>query len=80
MEGLMSDVVLQNIDAEEGVLGGILLDPSAISIVANILTPQAFYITAHQHIYRAALELHHNNKPTDLTSDTTLMADKKQLE
>ena len=31
----MSDVVLQNIDAEEGVLGGILLDPSAISIVAN---------------------------------------------
>jgi replicative DNA helicase len=80
MEGLMSDVVLQNIDAEEGVLGGILLDPSAISIVANILTPQAFYITAHQHIYRAALELHHKNKPTDLTSVTTWLADHKQLE
>ncbi len=76
----MSDVVLQNIDAEEGVLGGILLDPSAISIVANILTPQAFYITAHQHIYRAALKLHHKNKPTDLRSVTTWLADHKQLE
>jgi replicative DNA helicase len=76
----MSDVVLQNIDAEEGVLGGILLDPSAISIVANILTPQAFYITAHQHIYRAALELHHKNKPTDLMSVTTWLSDHNQLE
>jgi replicative DNA helicase len=76
----MSDVPLQNIDAEEGVLGGILLDPSAISIVANILTPQGFYLIAHQIIYRAALELHHKNKPTDLMSVTTWLSDHKQLE
>jgi replicative DNA helicase len=76
----MSNVPLQNIDAEEGVLGGILLDPSAISLVANILTSQAFYITAHQRIYRAALELHHKNKPTDLMSVTTWLSDHKQLE
>jgi replicative DNA helicase len=76
----MSDVVLQNIDAEEGVLGGILLDPSAISIVANILTPQAFFITAHQRIYEAALVLHSKNKPTDLMSVTTWLYDHHLLE
>lgn len=76
----MSDVVLQNIDAEEGVLGGILLDPGAISIVTNILSPQAFYITAHQRIYRAALELHNKNKPTDLMSLTTWLSDHELLE
>jgi replicative DNA helicase len=76
----MSDVALQNIDAEEGVLGGILLDPSAISIVANILPPSAFFITAHQRIYQAALVLHHKNKPTDLMSVTTWLADHELLE
>jgi replicative DNA helicase len=76
----MSDVVLQNIDAEEGVLGGILLDPSAISIVANILPPSAFYITAHQRIYQAALTLHSKNKLVDLMSVTTWLADHELLE
>jgi replicative DNA helicase len=76
----MSDIVLQNIDAEEGVLGGILLDPSAISIVANILPPSAFYITAHQRIYQAALVLHSKNKLVDLMSVTTWLYDHELLE
>jgi replicative DNA helicase len=76
----MSDVVLQNIDAEEGVLGGILLDPSAISIVANILPSSAFYITAHQRIYQAALVLHSKNKLVDLMSVTTWLYDHELLE
>lgn len=76
----MSEVVLQNIDAEEWVLGGILLDPSAISIVANILPPSAFYITAHQRIYQAALALHSKKKLVDLMSVTTWLADYELLE
>ena len=43
-----------NIDAEEAILGGILIDPIAINRVANILRPEALAITVHQHIYRAA--------------------------
>ncbi len=35
----------QNIEAEEAVLGGILLDPEAISRVSDRLLPEAFYIT-----------------------------------
>ncbi|MGF1497427.1 MAG: DnaB-like helicase N-terminal domain-containing protein, partial [Elainellaceae cyanobacterium] len=44
----------QNVDAEEAILGGILLDPEAIGRVAEILKTEAFYISAHQEIYKAA--------------------------
>jgi replicative DNA helicase len=52
-----------NIDAEEAILGGILIDPIAINRVANILRPEALAITVHQHIYRAALALHSKSSP-----------------
>ncbi|NJN14074.1 MAG: replicative DNA helicase [Richelia sp. RM2_1_2] len=55
-----------NIEAEEAILGGILLDPSAISRICEYLVPDAFYISSHTEIYQALLRLHHHGKPTDL--------------
>ena len=55
-----------NIEAEEAILGGILLDPLAISRVCDYLVPDAFYISSYNEIYQALLRLHHNGKPTDL--------------
>ena len=55
-----------NLEAEEAILGGILLDPLAISRVCDYLVPDAFYISSHNEIYQALLRLHHNGKPTDL--------------
>jgi len=69
-----------NIDAEEAILGGILIDPIAINRVANILRPEALAITVHQHIYRAALALHSKEQPTDLMNVTTFLADHNLLE
>jgi replicative DNA helicase len=40
-----------NIEAEEAILGSILLDPCAMNTVADILTADAFYILGHQQIY-----------------------------
>ena len=37
---------------------GILLDPDAIGRIADLIKPEAFYINAHQEIYRTALMLH----------------------
>lgn len=65
----------QNIEAEEAILGGILLDPEALDRVINILSPEAFYIIAHRHIYSAALALHSQNKPTDLLTVTSWLTD-----
>lgn len=70
----------QNIDAEEAILGGILLDPEAIGRVADLLLPEAFYLTAHQEIYRAALILQNQGKPTDLMSVATWLHDRGLLE
>ncbi len=70
----------QNLEAEEAVLGGILLDPDAISRVADLIQPEAFYLNAHREIYRTALMLHSQGKPTDLTAMTAWLADTGSLE
>ena len=70
----------QNIQAEEVVLGGILLDPDAIGRIADLIKPESFYINAHQEIYKTALMLHAQGKPTDLTSMSAWLADNGSLE
>lgn len=68
------------IEAEEAVLGGILLDPHAMERVADRLHPDCFYITAHQHIYRAAHNLYTAGQPTDLLTVTNWLTDHKLLD
>lgn len=70
----------QNIDAEESILGGILLDPEAINRIVDLLRPEAFYLSAHQEIYRAALVLQSQGSPTDLMSITSWLRDRGLLE
>ncbi|MFM7455674.1 MAG: replicative DNA helicase, partial [Vulcanococcus sp.] len=79
-EALPDSVPPQNLEAEESVLGGILLDPDAIGRVADVLRPEAFYLGAHREIYRTALMLHSQGKPTDLTAMAAWLADTGQLE
>jgi replicative DNA helicase len=70
----------QNIEAEEYILGGILLDSEAMSRVVDLINPEAFYVKAHQDIYQAALKLHAQGKPTDLMTVTTWLQDHHLLE
>ena len=79
-EALPDSVPPQNLEAEEAVLGGILLDPDAIGRVADVLQPEAFYLNAHREIFRTALMLHGPGKPTDLTAMTAWLADTGSLE
>lgn len=69
----------QNIEAEESILGGILLDPEAIGRVTDRLDAEAFSQESHKLIYRAALTLHSQGKPTDLMSVTSWLHDRSQL-
>lgn len=70
----------QNVDAEESILGGILLDPEAMGRVADLLRPEAFYIDLHREIYKAALALHSQGQAVDLMSITTWLYDHGLLE
>jgi replicative DNA helicase len=69
----------QNIEVEEAILGGILLDPEGISRVSDKLIPEAFYTPVHVDIYKAALALHGEGKPTDLIAMTDWLTDQNQL-
>lgn len=55
----------QSQTAEQSVLGGLMLDPSAFAKVGDWLKPEEFYRQDHQLIYRAVLELESQGKPFD---------------
>jgi len=56
----------QSIEAEEAVLGGVLLDNSAIDRALELVTPDEFYRESHRRIMRAMLELNQRSEPVDL--------------
>jgi replicative DNA helicase len=55
----------QNIEAECGVLGSLLIDPDAVVLIADLLRPGDFYRDAHRSIYEAILHLHEQRRPAD---------------
>jgi replicative DNA helicase len=56
----------QSLEAEESVLGGILIDNTALDRVVEMVQPDDFYRGAHRKIFRAMLELSERNEPADL--------------
>ena len=70
----------QNLEAEESILGGILLDPEALGRIIDLLVIDAFYVRAHREIYGAAVQLHQQGKPTDLMTISSWLQDHHQLE
>ena len=58
----------QSIEAEQCVLGGILIEDGALLKVIEILQPDDFYKDAHRIIYSAILELFDRNEPQDLVT------------
>jgi len=56
----------QNIDAEQSVLGAILLDREAIYKVMKVLRPDDFYRENHRIIYEAMLDLNESGSPVDM--------------
>lgn len=71
----------QNIEAEESVLGGILLDPEAMPRVLSVrLEAREFYIPAHRDIFQVAFDLFREGLPTDLMTVTTRLFDHGTLD
>ncbi len=56
----------QATDLEEAVLGALMIEKDAFSIVSEILKPKSFYETKHQLIYGAITSLAINESPIDL--------------
>ncbi len=58
----------QNIEAENSVLGALLIDKDAIVKIAEFLNPQHFYKDANAKIYKAILNLYEKRDPADLVT------------
>jgi hypothetical protein len=56
----------QNLELEEAVLGGMLVDKRGVDEVIDILSDEAFYVPAHQKIYAAIDKLFKESKPIDM--------------
>jgi len=57
-------------DAEIAILGAILIESNAIDKVTDLLTPDSFYVTAHQKIFSSILNLQKKHQPIDLVTVT----------
>ncbi|MEK9166013.1 MAG: replicative DNA helicase [Patescibacteria group bacterium] len=68
-----------NEEAEQAVLGGILIDKDAILKVANILHSEDFYNDRHRMIYDAIVHLFERREPIDIVHLSSRLKDKKEL-
>jgi len=69
----------QNIEAEEAVLGALLIDPDAIIRVATFLQASDFHVQRHGMVYQAILDLHERREPADLVTLTDELERREQL-
>jgi len=70
----------QNLEAEESLLGSILIDKDAILKISDLVRAEDFYHEAHGKIFEAMLELFQKREPIDLLSLDNKLKEKKQLE
>ncbi|MGQ9667274.1 MAG: replicative DNA helicase, partial [Anaerolineae bacterium] len=70
----------QNIEAEEAVLGSLLIDPDAVIKVAPILRADDFYRVKNGWIYQAIIDLHQRNEPVDFLSVSAELERRGQLD
>ena len=70
----------QNLDAEESVLGAMMLSPGAIGAVSEVLDASDFYRESHAKIYRGALALYARGEPVDAITLVDELEERGDLE
>lgn len=69
----MKTIPPQNLEAEESVLGGILLDRNALDKVLEVMGPDDFYKESHRIIFNAMVTLSNKNEPIDVITLNDLL-------
>jgi replicative DNA helicase len=70
----------QNLEAEESVLGAMMISPGAIGAVSEILDAGDFYRESHAKVYRASLALYAKGEPVDAITLTDELEERGELE
>ena len=77
---MLDRVPPQNIEAEQSVLGAILIEQSAIAKISDILQPEDFYREAHKLVYRSAITLFERGEAIDFITVIDMLRREEGLE
>ena len=66
-----------NIEAEQAVLGALLIDQEVMTLVSQLVSPEHFYDANNKSIFEAMRELYEERKPIDILTLTTILKKKK---
>jgi len=70
----------QNLEAEESLLGGILIDPDAINKIIDMVSPEDFYKDVHGGIFDIMVGLYEKNEPIDIITVSSSAKDKGAID
>lgn len=70
----------QQIEAEQSLLGGILIESQGLPAALEVLRGEEFYRDAHRTVFQAFQELFQRNEPIDLITTTEYLTEKNQLD
>ncbi|HWR00079.1 MAG TPA: replicative DNA helicase [Candidatus Methylomirabilis sp.] len=70
----------QNLEAEQSLLGSLLLDKDAVIKIADRVTPDDFYSDNHRAIYEAMMDLYRRHEPIDLLSLSNLLGERGHID
>jgi replicative DNA helicase len=78
--GTMEKIPPHDLDAEQSVLGSMMLSKDGIALVAGKLKPSYFYREANSNIFNAIVELYKHNEPVDLVTVSAQLKKMDKLE
>ena len=70
----------QNLEAEQSLLGSLLLDKDAMIKIADLVSPDDFYKDSHRFIFEAMMDLYRKHDPIDILSLSSHLTDRSQLD
>jgi replicative DNA helicase len=70
----------QNVEAEQTILAGVLINNDALNQIVDVLSPEDFYREGHAHLFEGMIELYNNNEPIDLITLPQFLREKGLLE
>ncbi|MDR3176182.1 MAG: replicative DNA helicase [Desulfovibrio sp.] len=77
---LIRNVPPHSIEAEQGVLGGVFLQPDSLYVLVEMLHEDDFYLPAHRQIFLTFKYLFQNGVPVDLITAAERLKGEKKLE
>lgn len=79
MNEAMERIPPHSLEAEESVLGAMLIDPESLIKVLDVVKPEDFYKDSHRLIFETALELFERHEPIDLLTMGNRLQEKNIL-